>query len=150
MDFKQKIFFGALGLLVVWFIAIMLFGQLLESQSVYVQFLIAGLPFYVLPSILLGTFLDDGIQKVIGAVCFLAAFDLVIPPESISLTGEIMRQALLSGAAVDVFLATLWQSVGIQGFLLFIFTYGVSFVILLALAVFLLSKKQLWHVVKNA
>jgi len=149
---KQKIIFISLIFITIWGILITTFINEIEKLTSIQQFiLVTGIP-YITPSILLAYILNEdqnlSIKKIIGSYLFFSAFDLILPPFTVSITGQINTTIILGKASIDYLLAEAWMQLNIQGILLFIFTYIISFIIMLIISIFLLKTRELKELIK--
>lgn len=138
---KAIIFAIALGFIITSF------SEILQTLPFYIQFLIITVPFYMLPAALLGIFtrLYNGFlsRKFFGVVLLFASFDLISPLFLVDLNGTIVSSGIFPNATIDVLMSSVWSSFGFVGLWLHVFTYYVSFVLLLAISAYLLDYKEL-------
>lgn len=146
---RQKILLYAIVFAVVWSIVISTFYSTIEGFSTLAQFVLVSVVGYLLPSVILGVSLSDKpIKRILGAFCFGAGADLILPPLMIGFNGVAVGSGMFSKASIDIFIASLWSFIVPQN-LLFWFVYPISFVILMALAVYLLADKHLYSLMKG-
>ena len=140
---KTKFFIAGAIIATVWAYLITTNTQALAGQPIWMQFLATTVIAYSIPSLIVGFYFDGGEwKKVLGIFMFTGAVDLLAPPLAVDPSGVVNASALFAGGSVDVFLASIWQTTGINGFLLFLLVYPVSFIILLGTAIYLLTEKE--------
>lgn len=139
---KTKFFFAGAIIATVWAYGITTQSQSLASQPVWIQFILSTLIVYAIPSFIVGAYFDGDYRKTLGILLLASSMDLLAPPLNVNLEGSIITTTLGAGGAIDVFLGTIWQGIGISGFLLFFFVYPISFIILLGSAIYLLTEKE--------
>jgi len=137
---KQKALLSAVIIAVVYYALVLNNLDYINSLSPTTQFLVVTVSMYATASYFLG-YKHRGLKGFIGALCVFMAVDIIIPPLMVSHDGTIVESVDIAGASADVFVAKLWESVGIHGEMLWYFTYLVSFVILMAIGIVLLRKK---------
>jgi len=148
---REKLVKYVIIIAVFWSLIITTFSQEIASLTPFNQFMLITFVSYLLPSILLGTYLNESmLKKTIGSLLFLMAFDLIIPPLIVGLDGAVNTSAFLSSGSIDAFVAGIWQSaVNAQGIILFLLTYPVTFIILITLSTYLLTERQLWDIIRK-
>lgn len=140
---KTKFFIVGAVIATIWAYLVTTNSQALAGQPIWVQFLATTVIAYAIPSLIVGFYFDGGEWKrILGIFLFTGAVDLLAPPLAVDPSGIVNATALFAGGAIDVFLATIWQGIGINGFLLFLFVYPISFIVLLGTAIYLLTEKE--------
>lgn len=141
-NLKKRLALGMLIVMLAWLYLVAVFNTQLSSLPIFLQFAITTLPFWIFPAVLISKNLKDGLQKSVGALLLLSWGSLVTPEYSISLTGQLGTN-LLSTASIDAVVASVWAGLGINGFLLWVFTYAITGIALFFGAIALLNPKQL-------
>jgi hypothetical protein len=148
--FKLRTILIAAAVAIIWSIGITQYAPEIEKLNFAYQFALTTFIFYLIPSYLLGSLNNNTIKRTTGFFAFIAATDLLIPALAVDFNGVINTSTLLSGGAIDVFLANLYQIAGVTGFPLFVLVYPITFLALLVISALLLTDKQLHELVKNA
>lgn len=147
---KLKVVLGFIGITILY--AVIVGSFLLDAISglpFWQQFLIATVPIYLFPSIVIGQFIGkDGLKKTAGSFLLITAIDTIVPPYLIGLDG-VFADAMLNQASVDVFFASILSGVGVSGFLLYLGTYVLVPVSLMVVSVLLLTDSQLIKALKQ-
>ena len=109
------------------------------NLSPAVQFLVFNIGIFVflqifLKSMVLNTKMN--ITGTIGIIALFMALDILMPPLMVSPTGDLSAASTvtLSASASDYMVGLLGQSIGIHGFLLYLFTYIAAPLVLLIIA----------------
>lgn len=149
---KEQLLIYCVILAVFWAGALIVFMAQLEASAHLLQFVLTTGFFYALPAIIFGAWELDGDgwwKKALGAFLLISAFDNLVPPLAVNMHGAIATSASLSGAAIDVVIGEFWASMGISGMQLWIFTYPITFVLLVAGATYLLTERQIWNILRT-
>ena len=104
------------------------------------QFVLSSFPIFALFSIIIGGLSQP--KRILGSFILFACADVVGVPFLINPDGTF-GTAFLSGGASDVFIATIAQGFGVNGFILYIATYVVVPTLAVIAAVYLLKNKDL-------
>jgi len=146
---KGKIIVYAIVLAVVWSWVMTNFISDITALPFYVQFALVSCVGYLFPSLIIGHAFEQEIsRKITGSWLFIAASDLILPPLIVTIDGRVVP-AVLGTASPDYFFFKLWSAVGVPAEFLFIFVYPVSFVLLVVVGAWLLTKRQLWQLARN-
>jgi hypothetical protein len=151
---KEKVLAGGVIFAVVWAVVLSLCLTQIEAMPHLYQFILATAIWTFIPSVIFGKFSDGEdvmvwLRKGVGFFTLFSSLDLLAPPISVSMTGTINASTTLAGAAIDVIIGEFWAGLGISGILLWIFTYPLTFVLLMALATYLLTSKQIWQILRR-
>lgn len=114
-----------------------------NNLPVWQQFIILTL----VPSIVFSFYFgqmafDDDYSKMFGLLVGYLSFDIFSVPHVVNTSGVMDTQVMYYGGTTDALLAGLFQSIGIQGSLLYIAIYIVAPAIGILTAVSLLSKRE--------
>jgi len=145
---KLKVILSVSALILVWLFLRIFFADAINAFPIWVQFVVVGLLVALMPSILLGTFLNDGFKKTAGALLFLLFFSLIGNSSFVGIDGTINTSVTFSGANADVFFGTMWAGMGFTGFWVFFMTYVVTAFALLLGSVLLLGGKDSFSALK--
>ena len=125
----KYIFYSSVFAFVFFVVVIPNIIDKISGISPYIQFLIfnVGLLFF-LTIYLKYTALDKKVPfaKSLSVFFLIVGLDIMIPPLMLSLTGQLSSQALLSASSSDYVIGMFWQSLGINGFMGYIFTYVIT------------------------
>jgi hypothetical protein len=151
---KEKVLAGGVVFAVIWAIMLSLCLTQIETMPHIYQFILATAVWTLIPSIIFGKFSDGEdvmvwLRKALGYFAIFNGMDILAPPLSVSMAGTINASTTLAGAAIDVVVGEFLASLGISGLLLWIFTYPLTFVLLMALATYLLTSKQIWQILRR-
>lgn len=95
----------------------------------FVQFLIFNVAIFLFLQIFLKAIVTKtsiSIKESIGILVLFMGLDIIAPPLMISTTGQFLTGPTLSASASDYVAGLIWNSIGINGFLLYIFVYIVT------------------------
>jgi hypothetical protein len=113
----------------------------IEQQDPFIQFLIFNVGVFVFLQIFLKAITLGSSVKFstsLGILLLFLGLDLIIPPLMVSQSGEIFAGATLAASSSDFIVATMWQSFGLSGHIIYILTYMVTPFIFLFIAAKLL------------
>jgi|GEM_PF-3547559 hypothetical protein len=140
-EFKFLIY-ATLFSLLLFVIVIPNFLGSIVTLSPVMQFLIFNIGIFIFLQIFLKSIALDKKVKfgyTLGIILLFMALDIIIPPLSISVQGTFASGSTLVQSSSDYILGLFWNSIGISGFLLFVFVYVVSPFILLIISSLLLK-----------
>lgn len=112
-----------------------------ETMDPFFQFLIFNVGVFVFLQIFLKALTLGSPVKFstsLGILLLFLGLDLIIPPLMVNQAGEIFTGATLAASSSDYIVATLWQSFGLSGHIIYILTYMVTPFIFLFIAAKLL------------
>lgn len=143
MNHERKYIIYAVGFAVIWFF--LLLPQLAKvidgSTSAYMQFAIFNIGLVIFFQIFLKSLALSkpvALRTSLGFVLVVLAIDTYMPDYHVTLAGDILPGAWLGQSASDYIWAITWNSMGISGTLLFLFTFVVTPILLLMIAAYLL------------
>ena len=146
---KGKIIVYAIILAIAWSYILTNFIDVISTQPFWLQFVLASALGYLFPALIIGHAFEKEInKKIVGTWLFIMSSDLVLPPLLISFEGKFAATTL-GMATPDYLLFELWKSIGMPAEFLFFAIYPLSFVLLIIVATWLLTEKQLWQLAKN-
>ncbi len=108
-----------------------------NNMNPFLQFLIFNVAIFVFLQIFSKAIITNSkikIRESIGVLLLFISLDIIAPPLMISTTGQFLTGPTLSGSASDYIAGLLWNSIGIQGFFLYLAVYVLTPFILLFLA----------------
>jgi len=124
--------------------------EFINSLPYPVQFIMTSGLIFLAVSFLFGNIFYDGdLKKYAGFFFIFLAVDLMLPPLTVSHTGEISKVDLV-GAHIDPNLALLYSAFGVSKENLWFFVYPVSFFIFASAGIFLLTKRDTVKAVRSA
>lgn len=146
--YERKIILTAIVVAIIWAFMVNIFSDFIYSLDWFVQFFLVILFNAMLPGIVLGVGLgSDGVNafvKAVGGMLFFLAYDLITPPLMIGLDGTFLGlNTVFSSASIDIFFGHIYQGIGVNGFPLFVLVYPVTFVLLITVSLYLLTRKNL-------
>lgn len=109
----------------------------IENSSHYIQFLLFNIGIFVfLQFFIKSTAIGNGIKfsGAIGLIALFIAIDILVPPLLVSQQGVLSSTVQLSASASDYIFGYFYQSLGINGFLLYLAVYVLTPFLLLILA----------------
>jgi hypothetical protein len=143
MNHEKKYILYAVGFAVIWFF--ILLPQLAKvvdgDTSPYLQFAVFNIGLVIFFQIFLKSLALSrpvALRTSIGFVLVVLAIDTYMPDYHVTWAGEILKGAWLGQSASDYIWAISWQSLGVSGAALFIFTFVVTPILLLMIAAHLL------------
>lgn len=140
---ELKYILWSLAIAFVWMVLIIPnLDSIGMGSSPVLRFLIFNVGIFVLLQVVLkGVVTNSSIKLVetLGLLMIANAIDLLAPPFVWNTLGQANTSILLSEASSDYIIGILWQAAGINGFLLYVFTYVLSPILLLVIAGFLIK-----------
>jgi hypothetical protein len=128
----------AIGFALVWFVLIIpTFQEQISGMSYILQFLIFNLGTLVFFQIFLKLAVlgkKMALKAAIGMTLLFLSLDILQPPFMLNTLGQINANVILGTSSSDYVVAMLGQSIGLQGIILYLFTYILTPLILLILA----------------
>lgn len=98
------------------------------------------LAMYTAGALVVGLGLRDGLKGILGTISVLAGVDLMIPPYVVSTSGEVASTVDLAGSGIEVLFHQIWTGFGVPASQAWWFVYPISFILLMGIGVFTLSK----------
>lgn len=132
-EIKYIIYAGIFGF-ILFGLVIPHFLNSIEKQSPFLQFMLFNISIFIFLQIYLrAKSLSTGIdiKRSISTILFVMALDVWLPPLMLSPSGTLLSGPLIIGGASDYIIALFGQSLGLQGFILFLGTYFVAPTLLL-------------------
>lgn len=137
---RTRIIFLAILFAIIWTVIVYPNLDAMNNLPHWMQFMVSiGVILFM--TYFLGSALDGHPRRTIAIFCALLALDLLLFPLVVSREG-IPADVDMSGAAVEVITLDVWSSLGIPGSLRWLFTYPISFVLLLILAAYLFESER--------
>lgn len=134
---KKYILFTFLFAL-VWFIFVIPnFEERISGMNVYLQFLIFNLATLFFLQIFLKAFILKkrvNMKFALGVTLLFLAIDILQPPFMVNTLGQLNANVILGASSSDYVVASIGQSIGMQGLILYTFTYILIPLILLFIA----------------
>jgi len=128
-EFKYIILSGLFAL--IWF-SLILPRVIDKVNGNIMQFFLFNVGLIVFLQIFLKSFVSNTrITGAIGLVLMIVAIDVFTPPYLVTQQGELLTGAILYSSSPDYFIGSIGQSLGINGFLLYLFTYVLAPIFLL-------------------
>lgn len=123
--------------------------ETINSFPAVLQFFSTTFVIYTIFAIYLHVGLEiKEIRKTLGMFLVIFALDLLLPPLMVGMDG-IIAQADLGLASIDALFGSFWGMFGISGFLLWVLTYPVMFIVMMTISIFLLRRKEFEAAVKK-
>ena len=132
--------FAPIIFVTVMMLIIAYFGEFITKFDPYLQFLIITVPLSIIVLYYFGKNFD-GWRVIAGLILINWAIDLVEPPYMVGLDGVLHSEPLFAATSIDYLIGNTLSGFGISGFILFIFTYIVTFAALFLLANWLVKRK---------
>lgn len=129
---------------IITFIIIPLSNEWVSTQPIWVHFLFFYFLIFSLISITICYFLNNRVKafKIATSLTFIViALDLVLPSYAVDSSGNILESETIGYfGCVDYAVGSFWAWLGISGVLLAFFTYVVTSMLLLFIALWLMGK----------
>ena len=142
MNKSTKQEFLYIGLLMVtitlFFMALYFDGvqKFIEGWNPIFQFLLLNLMILILINVVFKMIvlrksfnLRQHLPQMIGLILVTIGVDIVLPEYHVTVHGAFLHGPTFSMSAADYVMGYIWNSLGLQGFLLWFFTYAISFLI---------------------
>lgn len=140
-EIKYIIF--SLAFAILWFFVILpILSPHLENKNILIQFLIFNLGLYVFFFIFLKSIITKtkaNIRLTTGLVFLFLSFDTLMPEYHISLSGELIKGAILGQTATDYLWGSIALGLGFHGILVAFITYVVFPAIMLFISAILIK-----------
>lgn len=134
-ELKYIFFAGIFSFIYFLYILPWLLNNGVETSPIWVQFLLFSVGIYLVYFFILKSFSMKTSSSFLGAIVMVLPFialDIVAPEYHINLiSGVLEKGATLGQASSDFLIGTLWQNLGITGWILVPMVYFVSFVVIL-------------------
>lgn len=115
---------------------------LIGKISPLFQFIIFNVGIFIFLQIFLSSTISGTKVKIIKAIGLLTLFialDLYAPPFLVTTQGELLKDIPLGGSASDYAIGSLFQYLGVSGFLVYFLTYIIAPFILLLISALILK-----------
>lgn len=125
--------------------ALVIFGYIIPyvidgnigNISPIVQFLVFNVGIFVFLQIFLKaatTGSKINIAGTIGIIALFMALDVLMPPMMVGFDGQLAQNVNLGASSTDYMLGTIFSSLGLHGFMIYLATYVLSPILLLLIA----------------
>ena len=134
---KKYLLYSALFALIWFVLAVPSLMNLLDGSSPLIYFLIFNVAVFLFLQVFLKSFVLkklEAFRGALGVTLLFMAIDIWQPPFMLNTLGQLSSQATLSYGASDYIVAFFLGNVGIQGFVLYIATYVIAPIVLLAIS----------------
>lgn len=136
-EIKYLVYATIFALVVFGYIIPYVINGNIGNLSPIVQFLIFNIGIFVFLQIFLKAATMGhkiNVAGTIGIIALFMALDILMPPMMVNVDGTISSGVVLSASATDYMAGTLFTSLGLHGFLVYLATYVLAPLVLLIIA----------------
>jgi hypothetical protein len=141
---KQEIKFISLlmGTITIFFMMLYFDGirNIIEGWNPYSQFILLNLSILIMINFVFKIFVlknkrpwHKQIISSLGMVFVFLGIDLILPDFHLTLAGEFLTGPAFSMSSIDYVVAHFWNSLGINGIILWFMTYPITFLIFMGI-----------------